>query len=226
VMPSQTKSNGGGSSAVQITARIWIALYKSLFTLARPIADLGIRLYLAQAFVMSSVMAVTTGSMAAGDDMMSGAAMVASGSLGGLFISLGLFTRISSAALIFTIIAQQYSGGGSDSNLFVIALLCWYILRGPDAYAAGVYVYLWADVMVADVIEAFQNSPGGLYDREMAARWRDTILSMGTSLSGRAAFQNFFGRDPDSNALMRRFALLYAMGNFSLHATSTEVTFA
>jgi NADH dehydrogenase FAD-containing subunit len=127
------KSNGGISSAARITFRIWIALYKSLFALARPIADLGIRLYLAQALVMSSVMAVSSGSMAAGEGMMSGAAMVASGSLGGLFISLGLFTRISSAALIFSVIAQQYGGSGSDSNLFVIALLCWYILRGPDA---------------------------------------------------------------------------------------------
>ena len=130
---ARAKSGGGVSSGARITFRIWIALYRHLFAVSRPIADLGIRLYLAQAFVMSSVMAVSSGNMAAGDGMMSGAAMVASGSLGGLFISLGLFTRISSAALIFSSIAQQYSGGGSDSNLFVIALLCWYILRGPDA---------------------------------------------------------------------------------------------
>ncbi len=122
-----------GSSATRVAIRVWIALYKSLFALTRPIADLGIRLYLAQAFVMSSVMAVSSGGMASGGGMMSATAMVATGSLGGLFISLGLFTRLSAAALIVSVVAQQYGGGGSDSNLFVIALLCWYILRGPDA---------------------------------------------------------------------------------------------
>lgn len=130
---ARAKSGGGVSSSARITFRVWIALYRYLFAVSRPIADLGIRLYLAQAFVMSSVMAVSSGSTAAGDGMMSGAAMVASGSLGGLFISLGLFTRISSAALIFSMVAQQYSGAGNDSNLFAIALLCWYVLHGPDA---------------------------------------------------------------------------------------------
>jgi NADH dehydrogenase FAD-containing subunit/uncharacterized membrane protein YphA (DoxX/SURF4 family) len=130
---TQLQSGARGSAATRITFRLWVAFYKSVFAVSRPFFDLGIRLYLAQAFVMSSVMAVASGDAMASDSMMSASAMAASGSLGGLFISLGLFTRLSSAALLLSVIAQQSAGGGNDSNLLVIALLVWYILRGPDA---------------------------------------------------------------------------------------------
>lgn len=77
-----------------------------------------------------------------------------------------------------------------------------------DVYAAGVYSYLWADVMVADAIEAFLEAPGGLYDEGVAARWRDEILSMGSSRPGATAYRAFRGRDPQPDALLRRFALI------------------
>jgi peptidyl-dipeptidase Dcp len=76
-----------------------------------------------------------------------------------------------------------------------------------EAYAGALYSYLWADVMVADVIEAFENAPGKLYDAQVAAKWRDAILCVGTSVGGAQAFRNFRGRDPDPGALLRRFAL-------------------
>jgi peptidyl-dipeptidase Dcp len=77
-----------------------------------------------------------------------------------------------------------------------------------EDYAAGLYVYLWADVMAADAIEAFETAPDGLYDREMADRWVEKILSAGASHPGAEAFRAFCGRDPDPAALLRRFALL------------------
>lgn len=76
-----------------------------------------------------------------------------------------------------------------------------------DVYAAGIYVYLWADVMVADVLAAFLESPGGLYDPDVSSRWRDHILSVGHGVPGELAFRQFRGRDPDQTALLRRFAL-------------------
>lgn len=88
------------------------------------------------------------------------------------------------------------------------------ILRMPhavhtfsDAYAAGVYSYLWADVMAADIAEAFLESPGGLWDRETAERYLRTILSVGASVPAEQAFRDFRGRDPDPGALLRRFGL-------------------
>ena len=76
-----------------------------------------------------------------------------------------------------------------------------------DGYAAGLYSYLWADVMAADVAAAFAESPGGLYDTATAARWRDTLLSVGHRVPADEAFRNFRGRDPDPLALLRRFGL-------------------
>jgi peptidyl-dipeptidase Dcp len=77
-----------------------------------------------------------------------------------------------------------------------------------EAYAAGLYVYLWADVMAADAAEAFEQAPGGWYDAEVARRWRENILSVGTSVPADEAYRRFRGRDPDPDALMRRFGLL------------------
>ena len=79
-----------------------------------------------------------------------------------------------------------------------------------DHYAAGLYVYLWADVMAADAAEAFAEAPGGWYDEDVATRWRETILSVGTSVPAEDAFRAFRGRDPDPEALMRRFGLIAA----------------
>lgn len=76
-----------------------------------------------------------------------------------------------------------------------------------DGYAAGLYSYLWADVMAADVAAAFAESPGGLYDAATALRYRDTLLSVGHRVPADEAFRNFRGRDPDPMALLRRFGL-------------------
>jgi peptidyl-dipeptidase Dcp len=76
-----------------------------------------------------------------------------------------------------------------------------------DQYAAGLYVYLWGDVLAADVAEAFLEAPGGLFDRGIAERFRSTILSVGASVPAEQAFRNFRGRDPDPGALLRRFGL-------------------
>ncbi len=75
-------------------------------------------------------------------------------------------------------------------------------------YAAGVYTYLWSDIIAADIAEAFLDSPGGFYDNETALRYRETILDIGNARSIDEAYREFRGRDPDPNALMRRFSLI------------------
>lgn len=74
-------------------------------------------------------------------------------------------------------------------------------------YHAGLYAYLWSDVMAADVAEAWLAAPGGLYDQAFARAWRESILSVGHAVPADAAFRQLMGRDPDPSALMRRFAL-------------------
>jgi peptidyl-dipeptidase Dcp len=75
------------------------------------------------------------------------------------------------------------------------------------AYAAGVYVYLWADVMAADAAESFLKSPGGLYDAATARSWLANVLSVGHRVPAGEAFRAFAGHDPAPQPLQRRFGL-------------------
>ena len=82
----------------------------------------------------------------------------------------------------------------------------WHSFVGP--YAAGLYSYLWADVMAADVTEAFRRAPDGFYDAALARRWCEAILTVGNTVPADEAFRNFLGREPDADALLRRYGLL------------------
>ncbi|MEO8532741.1 MAG: M3 family metallopeptidase [Flavobacterium sp.] len=71
-----------------------------------------------------------------------------------------------------------------------------------DGYAAGYYSYLWADVINADAYEAFLEGKGP-YDKEVAKRLYDTVFSVGNTIDQEKAYENFRGRAPESDALMR-----------------------
>ncbi len=71
-----------------------------------------------------------------------------------------------------------------------------------DGYSAGYYVYIWADTLTDDTFEAF-NEAGGPYDKSVAKRYYETILSVGNSVPPDEAFRRFRGRDVDTDALMR-----------------------
>jgi peptidyl-dipeptidase Dcp len=75
------------------------------------------------------------------------------------------------------------------------------------AYAAGLYSYLWADVMAADAVEAFERAAGGIYDAATSRAWIDTVLSVGHRVPAEEAFRQFAGHDPDPMPLQRRFGL-------------------
>jgi peptidyl-dipeptidase Dcp len=72
-----------------------------------------------------------------------------------------------------------------------------------DGYSAGYYSYLWADTLTADVAEAFQEAPGGFYDKPTAKRLYETIMSKGNSVDPVDQFKAFRGRDVKIGALMR-----------------------
>ncbi|MBU6450976.1 MAG: M3 family metallopeptidase [Cyanobacteria bacterium REEB67] len=72
---------------------------------------------------------------------------------------------------------------------------------GGDGYSAGYYCYLWADAIVADAAEAFEEA--GFYDPATCKRLHDTIISVGDSVAPEQAYRNFRGRDIDAQALMR-----------------------
>jgi oligopeptidase A len=72
-------------------------------------------------------------------------------------------------------------------------------------YAAGYYSYKWAEVLAADAFSAFEER--GVFDRAVAQRFLDSILSQGGSRKALDAFVDFRGRPPDVKALLRQQGL-------------------
>jgi peptidyl-dipeptidase Dcp len=72
-----------------------------------------------------------------------------------------------------------------------------------DGYSAGYYSYLWSDVLNADAFEAF-NEAGGPYDKKVARKLRQYIFSVGNTMDPAEAYKKFRGRDPQTEALMRK----------------------
>ena len=72
-----------------------------------------------------------------------------------------------------------------------------------DGYSAGYYSYLWADAITADAWEAFQEA-GGPWDEGVARRLRDHVFSVGNTLPPEESYRAFRGRDPATDALMRK----------------------
>jgi len=72
-----------------------------------------------------------------------------------------------------------------------------------EAYSAGYYGYMWADVLTADTAEAFMDSPGGFYDDEVAARMVKYLFAPRNAIDPAEAYREFRGRDAEVEALMR-----------------------
>ena len=72
-----------------------------------------------------------------------------------------------------------------------------------DSYSAGYYSYLWADKLVADTWEAFLEADGP-WDRKVADRLRQEILSVGNTVDPDTGYRNFRGRDAGVAPLLRK----------------------
>jgi len=72
-----------------------------------------------------------------------------------------------------------------------------------EGYATAYYGYMWADVLTADAAEAFQEAPGGFYDKEVAKRLVKYLFEPRNSIDPAEAYRLFRGRDAEKEALMR-----------------------
>ena len=73
-------------------------------------------------------------------------------------------------------------------------------------YAAGYYVYRWAEVLDADAFQAFKDS-GDLFNQELARDFRKYILASNAIYEGMDAYVRFRGQEPDIDAFLRRAGL-------------------
>lgn len=73
-------------------------------------------------------------------------------------------------------------------------------------YAAGYYSYKWAEVLEADAFQVFKET--GIFNKETAEKFRKEILSRGGIEDADVIYRNFRGRDPEPEALLKKFGMV------------------
>ena len=79
-------------------------------------------------------------------------------------------------------------------------------LFASEMYAAGYYVYLWAETLDADAYAAFEES-GDIFDKETAEKARKFIYAAGNTVAPDELFRRFRGRDPDISFMLKQKGL-------------------
>ena len=72
-----------------------------------------------------------------------------------------------------------------------------------SGYSAGYYGYLWSEVLDKDAFSVFEASPNGVWDPDLALKFRRTFLEKGGSEEPMELYRQFAGREPDSEAFLR-----------------------
>lgn len=73
-------------------------------------------------------------------------------------------------------------------------------------YSAGYYSYKWAEVLDADAFDYFKEN--GIFNTTVADKFKEFVLSKGGSEHPMDLYIKFRGKEPDSNALLKRAGLL------------------
>ena len=73
-------------------------------------------------------------------------------------------------------------------------------------YSAGYYSYKWAEVLDADAFDFFKEK--GIFNREVANKFKDNILSQGGSQHPMKLYTAFRGKEPNPEALLKRAGLV------------------
>ena len=74
-------------------------------------------------------------------------------------------------------------------------------------YEAGYYSYTWSAVLDSDAFHAFVET-GDLFNKDVAARMREEILSKGNTADAAVLYQNFRGKPADPKYLLEKKGLI------------------
>jgi|TARA_B110000238_G_scaffold3293_1_gene3313 oligopeptidase A len=73
-------------------------------------------------------------------------------------------------------------------------------------YSSGYYSYKWAEVLDADAFAYFKEN--GIFNKEIASKFKDTVLSQGGTLDPLDLYVKFRGKKPNPEALLKRAGLM------------------
>jgi len=73
-------------------------------------------------------------------------------------------------------------------------------------YSSGYYSYKWAEVLDADAFAFFQEK--GIFNKEVATKFKENVLSKGGTELPMELYKRFRGREPQPEALLKRAGLL------------------
>ena len=87
-----------------------------------------------------------------------------------------------------------------DLNVTCTSTSFSHIFQG--GYSSGYYSYKWAEVLDADAFEYFKEK--GIFNKSIASKFKDNILSKGGTQDPMDLYIKFRGRKPNINALLNR----------------------
>ena len=73
-------------------------------------------------------------------------------------------------------------------------------------YSSGYYSYKWAEVLDADAFAYFQEN--GIFNKEVATKFKDNVLSKGGTELPMELYKKFRGQEPKVEALLKRAGLI------------------
>ena len=73
-------------------------------------------------------------------------------------------------------------------------------------YSSGYYSYKWAEVLDADAFAYFQEK--GIFNKEVATKFKDNVLSKGGTELPMELYKRFRGQEPKADALLKRAGLV------------------
>ena len=73
-------------------------------------------------------------------------------------------------------------------------------------YSSGYYSYKWAEVLDADAFAYFQEN--GIFNKDVATKFKDNVLSKGGTDHPMTLYTNFRGQEPKADALLKRAGLI------------------